>query len=104
MIKAIILLKRRDDLPFQAFRDWLLQDHAPMATRLPGIRGYQVNMADAEDGPYDAASELWFDSPEDLAAAYASDHGKTVAADSMAHVSRRDRLIVTENPFEIPSG
>ncbi len=104
MIKAIILLKRRDDLEFEAFRDWLLGAHAPKATGLPGIKGYQVNMAMTGDGPYDAASELWFDSEEDLAAAYASEHGKAVAADSMAHVSRRDRLIVTENPFQIPPG
>ena len=103
MIKAIILLKRREDLAFEAFRDWLLKSHAPKATGLPGIKGYQVNMALNGDGPYDAASELWFESEEDLAAAYASDHGKAVAADSMAHVSRRDRLIVTENPFQIAS-
>ena len=63
-----------------------------------------MNMAMTGDGPYDAASELWFDSEEDLAAAYASEHGKAVAADSMAHVSRRDRLIVTENTFQIPPG
>ena len=40
MIKAIILLKRRDDLEFEAFRDWLLGAHAPKATGLPGIKGY----------------------------------------------------------------
>ena len=51
MIKAIILLKRRDDLDFEAFRDWLLGTHAPKATRLPGIKGYQVNMAQDGDGP-----------------------------------------------------
>ena len=104
MIKAIILLKRRDDLDYEAFRDWLLQEHAPLATQLPGIRGYQVNMAYDGDGPYDAASELWFEDETALTAAYASDHGKAVAADSMAHVSKRDRLIVSENSFQVPSG
>jgi len=103
MIKAIILLKRRDDLDYRSFRDWLLGEHAPMATQLPGIKGYQVNMAQDGDGLYDAASELWFEDEAALAAAYGSEHGKAVAADSMAHVSKRDRLIVSENPFKTPS-
>jgi hypothetical protein len=42
-------------------------------------------------------SELWFDSQADFEAAYASEIGKQVVADSMANVSSRVRLFVTEN-------
>ena len=43
-------------------------------------------------------SELWFDSQAAFEAAYASDIGKAVAADSLAHVGRRERLFVNEHP------
>jgi hypothetical protein len=41
-------------------------------------------------------SELWFDSIEAFDAAYASEVGQRVAADSLAHVGGRVRLIVDE--------
>ncbi|MEC8150794.1 MAG: EthD family reductase, partial [SAR324 cluster bacterium] len=50
-----------------------------------------------EEALYDGVSELWFDSQEDFEAAYQTEIGKRVAADSMAHVSRRDRMFVQEN-------
>ena len=42
-------------------------------------------------------SELWFDSQADFDAAYATDIGRAVAADSMAHVSGRVRVFVGEH-------
>ncbi len=56
------------------------------------------NVVDGDDGAYDGVSELWFDSREAFDAAYASDHGRAVAADSLAHVGRRERLLVDERP------
>ena len=38
-----------------------------------------------------------FDSEESFTKAYQTDLGKAVAADSLAHVERRDRLFVEEN-------
>lgn len=104
MFKAIILLKRRDGLPLAEFQAWWLERHAPLARALPGLRGLTFNLV-AGDGsaPYDGVSELWFDSQADFEAAYATDHGRAVAADSMAQVSRRERLFVTEHP-QPPTG
>ncbi len=56
-------------------------------------------MVESEEAPYDGVSELWFDSREDFEAAYASEHGQWVAADSLAHVGRRERLLVEEHPI-----
>ena len=42
-------------------------------------------------------SELWFESQAAFESAYASGHGRAVAADSMAHVSRRERMFVVEH-------
>ena len=57
------------------------------------------SMAGAGDGSgaFDGVSELWFDDQSAFEAAYATDHGRAVAADSMAHVSRRERLFVAEH-------
>lgn len=96
MFKAIILLKRRDDMTHEEFKSWWLDKHAPKAAELPNVRRICFNLAQ-DGGAFDGISELWFDSQEDFEAAYATDIGKAVAADSMAHLSARERLFVTEN-------
>jgi uncharacterized protein (TIGR02118 family) len=94
--KAVILLSRRDDMSADEFRTWWLTDHAPLAAQLPGVRRIVFNAA--EDNPdIDGVSELWFDSEEAFTAAYATELGRLVAADSMAHVRSRTRLFVTEH-------
>ena len=96
MFKAIILLKRREDLTHEEFATWWLDHHSPMVIDLPGVRRVCFNLAD--DGvAFDGVSELWFDTKAAFEAAYATEHGKAVAADSMAHVSARERLFVEEN-------
>ena len=96
MFKAIILLKRRQDMSLAEFEAWWIGQHAPLARQLPGVRHITFNLA--QDGaPFDGVSELWFDSQADFTAAYETDLGKSVAADSMAHVSDRQRLLVTEH-------
>jgi uncharacterized protein (TIGR02118 family) len=96
--KAVILLSRRDDMTHEQFRSWWLEEHAPLAAQLPGVRRIVFNdvaaeMADDVDG----VSELWFDDEASFTAAYATDLGKQVAADSMAHVRSRVRMFVTEH-------
>lgn len=95
MFKAIILLKRRDDMSSAEFENWWFSEHAPLAARLDGVRKIVFNKAE-DGGAFDGVSELWFDSREAFDAAYATDHGKAVAADSIAHLSDRQRLFVTE--------
>lgn len=95
MFKAIILLKRRDDLPEAEFRDWWLTRHAPLVRKLPKIRKAVFNTLN--DAAYDGVSELWFDSQADFDAAYATEIGQAVAADTMAQVSARIRMLATEH-------
>lgn len=97
-MKVMIQLTRREDLSREAFRDWWLDEHRPLALRLPGIQRYVVNFV--EEGPddaFDGVAELWFESREAVDAAYATEIGKAVAADSMAHVRSRVRFFVTEH-------
>jgi uncharacterized protein (TIGR02118 family) len=98
MFKAIILLARGRDATHEEFTEWWLEAHAPLARQLPGVRRLVFNVVTGDDGPYDGISELWFDSREAFDAAYASDIGARVAADTLAHVSARTRLFVEERP------
>lgn len=96
--KAIILLYRRTDATHDEFVAWWLGHHQPLARQLPELRKGVFNVVAAPaDGEPDGVSELWFDSQADFEAAYASEIGKQVVADSMANVSSRIRMFVTEN-------
>lgn len=103
MFKAIILLSRGEDQSPEDFRKWWLDEHAPLARQLPGLKKLVFNLVahDANEGmsgiPYDGVSELWFDTRDDFDAAYATELGKRVASDSLAHVSGRLRLFVEEH-------
>jgi uncharacterized protein (TIGR02118 family) len=94
--KAVILLTRRDDMSAEEFRSWWLDEHAPLAAQLPGVRRIVFNVVDGNDD-LDGISELWFDSREAFDDAYATELGKAVAADSMAHVRSRVRMFVDEH-------
>lgn len=99
MFKAMITLTRRSDMSHEEFVRWWLDEHAPLAAGLPGVRRIVFNAVDEgfDEAGIDGVSELWFDTRADFEAAYASEAGRATAADSLAHVSDRVRLIVTEN-------
>ena len=97
MFKAMILLKRKEQYTHREFRNWWIGEHAKLAAQLPGLRKLCFNPSNDENALYDGVAELWFDSEESFTEAYMTDLGKTVAADSLAHVERRDRLFVEEN-------
>ena len=104
MFKAMILLTRRADTTHDDFVGWWLTEHAPRAALLPGARRVVFNVVEpsAPEAGIDGISELWFDSQAAFEAAYATEIGKDVAADSMAHVSGRARLFVEENELDGP--
>ncbi|MGA1146456.1 MAG: EthD family reductase [Candidatus Nanopelagicales bacterium] len=95
MFKAMIMLTRRADMTHHEFARWWLDEHAPMARRLPGVREIRFNEVPEGEG-IDGITELWFDDQDSFEAAYASEIGKTVAQDSLDHVSSRVRLFVNE--------
>lgn len=94
-MKVMIGLVRRDDMTHAEFAHWWTHEHAPLARTLPGVRRIRFNLLQ-EDAPFDGIAELWFDSAEAAEAAYSTDIGKAVAADSLAHVSSRVRMPVDE--------
>ena len=110
MFKAIILLSRGETQSPEDFRHWWLEEHAPLARQLPGLRRLVFNLVPPTDEntmsglPYDGVSELWFDDRAAFDAAYATEIGKEVASDSLKHVSGRLRLFVEEHTQVNPTG
>ena len=98
MFKAMILLTRREDLSSEEFADWWLNRHLPLARSLPGLRKLCFNLV--TDGSCDGVSELWFDDVAAFEAAYASETGQAVAADSRSMLAGRTVLRVVEHAHE----
>ena len=98
MLKVISLLKKKDEIPFEEFRTWALEEHPPLGKRLPGIRQYRMSVLLQENPelPYEAVSEFWFDDNEARLAAFSTQEGKAAAQDASAHCSSRVHLLTEE--------
>lgn len=99
MIKVVSMMKRKDGLSIDDFRRWALDEHSKLGEQFPRIRHYRMSVVVSEhaDGPYDAVSELYFDSEEDFTAALQSEVGGQAGADIAAHCAEdRIRLFTEE--------
>ncbi|OGO61892.1 MAG: hypothetical protein A2032_05565 [Chloroflexi bacterium RBG_19FT_COMBO_49_13] len=98
MLKVVSLLKRKEDVLFEAFRKWALDEHPPLGRQLPGIRHYRMSviLEDNPDLPYHAVSEFWFDDNEARLAAFATPEGKAAAEDAAMHCASRVHLLTEE--------
>ncbi len=104
MVKLLAFLKRKPGLSREEFARRWVGSHAKMAARLPGLRGYRINIATAQQpegtGPeplYDGTAELWWNSIEEMEAAFASDVGQRAGADADEFASVRIHVYTTEN-------
>jgi uncharacterized protein (TIGR02118 family) len=98
VLKVISLLKRKEGMSLDEFRQWVMEEHPPFGKRLPGIREYRMSviLEDNPDLPFHAISEMWFDNAEAFQAAFATPEGKAAAEDAIAHCSARVRLVTEE--------
>ncbi len=98
MLKVISLMKRKEGMSLEEFRRWALEEHPPLAKKLPGMRHYRMSVAieDNPAWPADVVSEFWFDSLEARAAAFATPEGQAAGADAAAHCSSRVHLLTEE--------
>ena len=108
MIKLIALLKRKPGLSREAFERRWLQEHTKISGKLPGLRGYRINIANAyqpegtgAEPLYDGTAELWWDSVEAMEASFASDIGVAAGADADQFCEVRIH-IYTEEHFVVP--
>jgi uncharacterized protein (TIGR02118 family) len=94
MYKIVSLMKRKEGMPFEEFKKWILEEHVVFARKIPGLKHFSVNVLREQNDelPYDCVNELVFDSAESRAAAMASEEGKASGADAAAHCSTRFHL------------
>jgi uncharacterized protein (TIGR02118 family) len=97
MVKLVFTLRRRPDMTREDFQRYWREQHAPLVERHAEtlrIRRYvqvharETELDDAiaasrgsEAGAFDGVAELWWDSVEDLIAAYSSDAGQAAGAE-----------------------
>jgi len=89
MVKTITFIKRRAGLDRPEFLAYWRREHAPLVSRLPGLRRQCSNVALAIPGReprFDLVAEAWWDDREALTVAQASAAGKAVA-DSLARIA-----------------
>src|SRR5260370_22938230 len=95
MIKLVFPLRRREGMPREDFQRYWREEHAPLVQRHAEtlhIRRYvqvhlrETDLDDAISAPrgseprfYDGAAELWWDSLEDLTAAFTTEAGQAAA-------------------------
>lgn len=101
MLKVMSLLKRKEGMSFEDFRNWAQNDHPPFAKKLPGLRGYRMNVLKKEnpDSPYDAISEMWFDNDEARLAAFSTEAGKAAGGDAASHCASRFHFLAEEKIY-----
>ena len=100
MIKRIGIISRPEGMTHEALREHWLNVHAPIALRIPGLRGYRLNFVEswlagsAED--WDGFAELWFDDEESMRAGFAA-LNEEIQADRSKFVGRITVGLVQEH-------
>lgn len=89
-LKVSCLLTRREGMTHAEFHRYWTEKHTPMLAKpqpgAPKVRRYVQLHPIAEDVPelrtatYDGVAEIWFESLDDAAAMFTSEHYKTVVA------------------------
>lgn len=86
MYSIIGILKKPEHWTTEQYRDWWINEHAPIAKQLPGLRRYTIHPLtdnfDAATGKlggeptHDGVAFLWFDDKEAAEKAFASGAGQ----------------------------
>ena len=98
MLKVVSLLRKKDEIELEEFRNWPLNEHPHKGMQLPGMRHYRMSVVFEEnpDLPYHAVSEFWFDDNDARLAAFGTPEGQAAGADAAAHCSSRVHLLTEE--------
>jgi hypothetical protein len=114
MIKVMWFLKRAPHLTLEEFHHWWLNVHAPDIAddQTPYLKKYVVDLRVADDSAlagkpagesaWDGIAEQYFDTIEDYNAVY-SRTDRPTRADTLAHTSAFERLVVAEHPIDMPA-
>jgi uncharacterized protein (TIGR02118 family) len=98
MLKVVSLLRKKDEISLEEFRNWAMNEHPEKGKLLPGMVHYRMSVVleDDPDLPYHAVSEFWFDNNEARLAAFGTPQGKAAAEDAAANCASRVHLLTEE--------
>jgi uncharacterized protein (TIGR02118 family) len=100
-IKLVCVISRPADVSAADFRDWWLEHHANVASRLPGLLRYTISVAEeSEDGgppPWDGVAELWFADRAAMEVAFDSEVGRLCADEDRTAIGGRVAVITREH-------
>ena len=99
MVKIAITLFRNDK-PLAEQQRWWLEEHAPIARAMPGLRGYVINLAsvgeDGADPLICGTDELLFDDWDAAMRAYHSPEWQAARAHTAASGAKAVRAWIRE--------
>jgi uncharacterized protein (TIGR02118 family) len=102
VVKFVVVLYRRPDVPVERFREILRGEHARLAERLPGLARYVQNHVlpdpSRKHPGWDAVVELVWPEPEVMEASWQSPEGREATAhlEEFADLSKSRWSIVDE--------
>jgi uncharacterized protein (TIGR02118 family) len=100
MFKLITLLTKKQAMSDEEFARYLLEAHAALAKKMPGLRRYVLNIVQRppnREPEYHGVAELWFDDRGSMKKAFSSPEGELTEKDAMKFASRTTTLFIEEH-------
>ena len=109
MYKVVTAYKRKPGMEVEAFQRYWLENHAPIAATLPGLRRYVQSHSLLQgyrkaDLPCDGMSEMWFDSRQAWQQALADPAAAVVLADERAFIDVSRKVVMPVEALVIKYG
>jgi uncharacterized protein (TIGR02118 family) len=102
MFKLIILLTKKTGFTHEQFATYLLETHALLAKKMPGLRKYVVNVVRPppnREPDYNAVVELWFHNVDDMKKAFSSPEGLATQKDTETFTTSLATMYIEEHPI-----
>lgn len=97
MLKIVALVEKRADLSWDEFVAYWEREHVKPIRKVPGLRRYTIAPAiKPEEAPYDGIAELYFDSTDDIRAAFPPEVLEEVQADEDEFLASVETFVVAE--------
>lgn len=103
MVKIVAVIRKKPEHTREEFLHFWNVEHPQLVRKLPGIRRYRQNPAieHRKDWPFDGMAELWFDSMQDIKAAYAGAQGTELFEHEHHFLSSMEWFIADEVEIEL---
>jgi len=100
MYKITIVAWRNPDMSVEDCRRWWIEEHAPIARRMPSLKGYVINLAQKDENGEEpllmGTDDLFFESEEAFQTAWESAEWREARAHTAASGIKAVRSTVHE--------